>query len=83
MVKALWNAVYRHLNHGIAFSRGLDIYTVDNAKLNLDSYTKSGFSYFIPAGVRGQKSIPAGIYSFTPDEAEMFYLVQVHQKATH
>ena len=75
MVKAPWNAVHRHLNHGITFGRGLDIYTADNAKLNLDSYTKSGFSYFIPTGGRCQKSIPAGIYSFTPDEAEMFYLV--------
>lgn len=62
------------------FGRGLDIYTADNAKLNLDSYTKSGFSYFISTGVRGKKSIPAGIYSFTPDEAEMFYLVKSVKK---
>nr|XP_058970725.1 uncharacterized protein LOC131797121 [Pocillopora verrucosa]XP_058970726.1 uncharacterized protein LOC131797121 [Pocillopora verrucosa]XP_058970727.1 uncharacterized protein LOC131797121 [Pocillopora verrucosa] len=67
-------AIYRSSSNGLTFGRGHDIVIRDNANSNTNSYTFFGDSYSIPSGIKDQKTILAGTYSFTPDEVEVFYL---------
>ena len=60
----------------LIFGDGFDIYIIDNANSNSDSYADFGDynTYPVPSGVQDRRTILAGTLYFTPDEVEVFYL---------
>ena len=70
-------AIYRSSGSGPVFGNGWDIYIADNANSNTNSYSDFGEykDYFVPSGVQDKNTILAGTNYFTPDEVEVFYLV--------
>ena len=69
-------AIYRRSSYGPAFG-GFDIYIANNANSNANSYTNFGNSYSVPSEVQDKNTILAGTNYFTPDEVEVFYLVDL------
>ena len=70
-------AIYSNLYFGPTFGGGWDIYIADNASSNSNSYSDFGLgqSYPVPADVQNQFTILAGSRKFSPDEIEVFYLI--------
>ena len=67
-------AIYRSSSYGPTFGGGYDIAIIDNANSNTNSYTRFGYHYSLPSGIKDRKTILAGTFKFTPDEVEVFYL---------
>ena len=65
-------AIYRGSQLGPVF--GFDIYIVNNANSNSDSYARLSSYYPAPAAVQDRYTILAGTEYFSPDEVEVFYL---------
>ena len=65
-------AIYRVSWFGPRF--GWDIYIVNNANSNSDSYARLSSYYPAPAAVQDRYTILAGTLFFSPDEVEVFYL---------
>ena len=65
-------AIYRRSDYGPHF--GIDIYIVNNANSNSNSYAGLVWAYPAPAAVQNRYTILAGTYRFSPDEVEVFYL---------
>jgi len=63
-------AIRQYLGYGPSFGS----YSIYISNGHANSYTKFGYSYHVPSGVKNKKTILAGTYSFTPDEVEVFYL---------
>ena len=72
-------AIYRGSSYGPTFGHGWDIHIADNANTITNSYSDFGEynDYFVPSGVQDQNTILAGTNYFTPDEVEVFYLVDL------
>jgi hypothetical protein len=72
------HALYCHSTHAPTFGGGYDLYIVNDAKSNTNSYTNFGWAYQAPSGYTyGQantRSLLAGSYHFTPSEVEVLYL---------
>jgi len=75
MVTRPSKAIYRISSYGPTFGNGHDIYIVNNANSNTNSYSDFGYYYSVPSGVQDKKTILAGTHKFTPDEVEVFYLI--------
>jgi hypothetical protein len=71
-------ALYTSAGFGPTFGRGHDIYIVNNANTNIDSYANLGITYRLPSGYSTRstkaRNLLAGSYRFTPNEVETFYL---------
>jgi len=74
-----WRAhsIYSCSSDGPTFGGGYDIYIVNNAASNTNSYSNLGWTYSPPAGnsygSSFTQSFLAGSYKFRPDEVEVFY----------
>ncbi|CAH3168587.1 unnamed protein product, partial [Porites lobata] len=71
------NAIYDCSSYGPTFGGGHDLFIVDYASSNGNSYTYLGQAYSPPSGYSYGSSSTytflAGTYTFTPDEVETFY----------
>ena len=68
-------SIYSCSSYGPVF--GYDIYIVNNAASNTNSYSELGYTYSPPPGnsytSSFTRSFLAGIHYFRPDEVEVFY----------
>ena len=71
-------AICRHTRYGPTFGYGYDLFIVNNAGSNTNSYTSFGSSYKLPPGYSydqtNTRSLLAGSHYFTPSEVEVLYL---------
>ena len=71
------NAILCHPSYGATFGAGYDLYIVDNANTNQNSYSNLGNTYQPPAGyqynTQQTQSLFADSCHFTPTEIEVFY----------
>ena len=67
-------AIYRHSYYGPRF--GDDVFIVDNADSNSNSWSVARLVYFysVPPAVQDPLTVLAGTERFSPDEVEVFYL---------
>ena len=65
-------AIYRGSWYGPRF--GIDMYIVNNANSNSNSFAGLVWAYPAPAAVQDPDTILAGTEYFSPDEVEVFYL---------
>ena len=70
------NAIYCHPLYGPTFGSGHNLNIKDNSNANVNSYTRSGYAYNLPAGANGGHSILTnGTEYFQTTEIEV-YLMQ-------
>ena len=71
------HSIYSCSRYGPTFGGGHDIYIVNYASSNTNSYANLGYTYSPPSGhsyySSFSRSFLAGSYKFQPDEVEVFY----------